>query len=68
MTKPKAAKKITKKYSLTRSAIAERLDELMRELRDIDTFDTSPQDVTSALADIADSLDRLTSDLSDEQY
>lgn len=54
-------KKTTKKYSLSRSVIEERLQLIEDALNEIDVHDVSPNDLT-------DTLSTITSDVQDLRY
>jgi hypothetical protein len=68
MTKFKKAAKKTKKYDLSRSTLADRLDQLTSELRDLEPLNTSPNEVADALSSIVDELEALAVEVLDEQY
>lgn len=59
-------KKTTKKYSLSRSDIESRLEELVDRLNDVDTTNTAPSDVADEISSIASELSDLQYEVTDE--
>lgn len=62
------SKKTTKKSDLSRAAIEERIDDIVSSLRDINTYELSPNDVDQSITDVMESLEQLASEVRDEQY
>lgn len=60
------SKKTTKKYSLSRSDIESRLQELIDRLNDVDTTNTAPSDVADEINNIASELNDLQYEVTDE--
>jgi len=58
--------KKAKKYDLTRSDIVDELDNLIQRLSEIDTNDTSPNDVGAELSDLTTDLENLRDRVTDE--
>ncbi len=61
-------KKTTKKYDLSRAAIVERINDIIADLGDIDTYATSPSDVQDVVNDIVESLEQLQTEVTDEAW
>lgn len=64
-----AAKKKTtkKKFSLKRSDIVERIEQIVDSLSEIDTTETSPNDVAMTLASLQNDLEELSADVTQEE-
>jgi len=62
------SKKITKKYDLSRSAIVERISDIISSLSDLDTYATSPSDVQDEISDVVESLEQLQTEVTDEAW
>lgn len=58
--------KKTKKYLFTRTAIENKLSEIVQVLADIETYETSPEDVATKLSELEAQLEDLSGDLTAE--
>lgn len=67
MTKTKT-KKTTKKYNLSRSEVASRLEEIVDRLNDVDTTNSAPSDVAEELDSIGTDLNDLVYEVTDEAF
>jgi len=63
MTKPK---KNTKKYNLSRSEVASRIEEIIDRLEKLDPPNQAPTDVTYAIESLATDLHDLAYEVTDE--
>jgi hypothetical protein len=61
-------KKTTKKYDLSRSAIVDRLEEILETLRNIDTSESSPNAVSCNIDDVVADLEQFQNEVTDEAY
>jgi len=61
-------KKNTKKYELSRSAIVERIADILENLEGIDTTDESPAAVEMTINGVMADLQCLQDDVTDEAY
>ena len=60
------AKKTSKKFLMKRSEIRDALAEVRAKLDEVDTFESSPIDVSSLLRELVADLEALESDIDDE--
>jgi len=61
-------KKNTKKYELSRSAIVERISDILENLEGIDTTDESPNSVAMTIGDVVSDLQTLQDEVEEERY
>lgn len=58
----------TKKYELSRSAIVNRLEIIIDQLREINTAEASPNDVANDINVLIGDVEQLQKDVTDEEF